>query len=211
METWADKWTSDYNFTNHQVGDFADLAGWYLGGFGYAWHLFPAKQSAWQPAMSDLWGEWSTNQGAKTDGRLKTHTQKFRGPVHYFHVVQKSGYNALDPDYWSLTENVVVDVESKRAIGQKNLSMHVYPNPFNSKIKIAVSFQPSAIRNFSLKIFDINGKMIKDFSSIYLLPCTSYLQAEGLSWNASNHPNGIYLVKFVHGNKTLCRKIIYNK
>jgi hypothetical protein len=80
--------------------------------------------------------------------------------------------------------------------------LNVSPNPVNSIIKIAVSYQPSAIGNFSLKIFDINGKILKDFSS---------LQAEDLSWNTTHLPAGVYLIKATIGNSVITRRIVLIK
>jgi hypothetical protein len=78
---------------------------------------------------------------------------------------------------------------------QAVLDFHVYPNPFNQVVKIAVSYQLSAVSNFSLKIFDINGKIV----------------AKGLSWDASSHPPGIYFATMQMGRKQITKKLILSR
>jgi hypothetical protein len=94
---------------------------------------------------------------------------------------------------------------------QGHARIKAYPNPFNSIIKIVVSHQLSAVSNFDLKIFDINGKILKDLthgipnSSFVIRNSFSfYLQAEGLS-------PGIYIIKLTAGNRAYSKKLFLIK
>jgi hypothetical protein len=85
--------------------------------------------------------------------------------------------------------------------------IRVWPNPFSGRLTIQFKGQGSM---FKVQIFNINGKMVKDFSSIYLpsgrrgIPSTFYLQAAGLS-------PGIYILKLTAGSKTVSKRIFLIK
>jgi hypothetical protein len=86
-------------------------------------------------------------------------------------------------------------------------ALKVWPNPFSGKAIIKFKGQSSKVK---VQIFNLNGKMIKNFSSIYLpsgrrgIPHTLYLQAEGLS-------SGVYILKAKTGNRVLSKKLILRK
>jgi CubicO group peptidase (beta-lactamase class C family) len=99
-----------------------------------------------------------------------------------------------------LGPNPLMD-DTTRMVGKTgtrtDYTLKISPNPFYSVTRIAVINQPSTVSNFSLKIFDINGKMVNDFySSIYHLP------SKGLSWNASHLVPGIYIITLQQGKRT---------
>jgi hypothetical protein len=86
----------------------------------------------------------------------------------------------------------------------------VSPNPFNPVTTIVVRYKVKGKRHTpDLRIYNINGKIVKDFSSsIYLLPSTSYLpKTQSLVWNASHLPSGLYFIKLKYGEKSLTKKI----
>lgn len=63
----------------------------------------------------------------------------------------------------------------------------LYPNPFNSSLYIHFNSARAGFQN--LKIYDINGRLIKDFSG-------SFNSGENqLAWNAQNVSSGLYLIK----------------
>jgi hypothetical protein len=81
--------------------------------------------------------------------------------------------------------------------------LQVHPNPVTSMVKIAVSFQPSAIskKTVPIKIFGVNGKMVKK------LTADSRQLTAGITWHTSRLPAGIYILKTKIGTKTLTRRI----
>jgi hypothetical protein len=77
-----------------------------------------------------------------------------------------------------------------------------FPNPFRDAtfIKFSSKFKVQGSK-FKVQIFNSNGKMVKDLSSIYLLPSTFYLQAEGLS-------PGVYLIRAITGKNIFSKKVM---
>jgi hypothetical protein len=83
--------------------------------------------------------------------------------------------------------------------------LKTYPNPFNSKIKIAVSYQLSAISKVKLNIFNTNGKTVKR------LTADSRQLTAGITWNPQGLPAGIYVIRLNHNNQVHEKKIILVK
>jgi hypothetical protein len=206
LKAWADQWTSSYNMTLHYVGDYVELSGGFLAGFGYAWHLFPDRHTAWQPAMQDQWNYWSTHEGATTDGRLKRHTEKFTRAPHYFQIAAQSGYNVYEPDYVTLTEPVMTAVEGREvSMIADHVTIEACPNPFKPSVKIAVSGLRITDSPVRIAIYNANGKIVDRLSA------TSHQLTTGLIWNASVRPAGLYLLKVDFGGRTLNKKLFLVK
>jgi fibronectin type 3 domain-containing protein len=97
-----------------------------------------------------------------------------------------------------------------------DLAMDVFPNPFNLKTTIVVNNGTQKTENgkgkrMELKIYDINGKMVKDLTpgipnSSFVIRnfFTFYLQAESLS-------PGVYFIHAVIGKKSLITKVTLMK
>jgi hypothetical protein len=86
---------------------------------------------------------------------------------------------------------------------RSGIAISAQPNPFNLGTTIKVEGN-GKWKNVDLKIYNIHGKMVKDFSSIYLLPYTLYLQAAGLS-------PGIYFAKLKSGNRIITQRLFLVK
>ena len=80
----------------------------------------------------------------------------------------------------------------------------IYPNPFNPVTTIEFSvFEPEFI---DVNIIDIKGRKIATVASDYY--------ARGLhtvSWNAADHPSGMYIVQLASNKNSITRKIILAK
>jgi hypothetical protein len=81
--------------------------------------------------------------------------------------------------------------------------LRVYPNPFNQAVKIMVRRSAYGVRRVSLQIYDIRGKMIKDFT-----PYASRITPYAYTWTPSRLPAGLYLVRARTGNRVLERKLL---
>jgi hypothetical protein len=88
--------------------------------------------------------------------------------------------------------------------------LRISPNPFNSQTTIKIDLRLKIV-DCRLKIFSINGKMVKNLtpkipnsSFVIRNSFTFYLQAEGLS-------PGIYLARLNAGNQTFTKRIILMK
>jgi hypothetical protein len=102
--------------------------------------------------------------------------------------------------YLDMLENTSVSEVPDR-IAEKQI-IRVSPNPFQSKIKIAISYQLPAISEAKLDIFNVNGKIVKELTAD-----NRQLKA-GISWNATNQPPGIYIVRVMINNRTYTRRIV---
>ncbi|MFB0508997.1 MAG: PQQ-binding-like beta-propeller repeat protein [bacterium] len=76
------------------------------------------------------------------------------------------------------------------------INLQIYPNPFRKKINIRLTFNHKQIsNNYSLKIYDITGKLIKNFSFPGTHLPYSIITWDGLDNNGNTVPRGIYIVK----------------
>jgi len=66
--------------------------------------------------------------------------------------------------------------------------MNVYPNPFNPDLMI--SFDLTNDSDLNIEIYDLQGKLIEILYNSYI-----NAGAYELTWNAVNHPTGLYIIK----------------
>jgi hypothetical protein len=87
----------------------------------------------------------------------------------------------------------------------------VTPSPFNSIVQInyELGITNYEWRKIEIKIYDVSGKMIADLTP--LIPNSSFLIRNSVSWNASHLPSGIYLLKARTGQRTLTKKLLLRK
>jgi hypothetical protein len=98
-------------------------------------------------------------------------------------------------------------IEDNGALVQENGPMISFsPHPFNSKIKIAVSRQLSAISKVNMHIYNVNGKIVKKLTAT-----DSRQLIAGITWNASKYPSGIYVLRIQVGRKAFTRPIILQR
>ena len=81
---------------------------------------------------------------------------------------------------------------------------------------IAVSCHLSAISEAKLNIFNVNGKIVKKLTATDSRPASpaggqgGQLIA-GTTWNASNLPCGLYLIKLKTSGKTYTHRIVLQR
>jgi len=91
----------------------------------------------------------------------------------------------------------------------------VFPNPFNSSVKISLSVIPGLIRNPEIQIFDINGHMVAQIP-VFNSPLTRGV-AEGRGgyefvWTPDAFlGSGIYLIRAKIGEESVTKRIVYLK
>lgn len=101
----------------------------------------------------------------------------------------------------SRTTFITIGIENITTEIPKEFNLHQnYPNPFNPLTKI--KFDIAENENVSLKIFDVNGKLVEVLTENYLNAGT--YSAE---WNAGNTGSGIYFCRLTTGNKTFTKKM----
>ena len=82
--------------------------------------------------------------------------------------------------------------------------MNIVPNPVVSSTTI--SFSLDKTENVSIKIFDMNGRLIQSF------PEREFVAgAHQLKWDVTNFRAGIYVLKMQAGNYRETRKLIVAK
>lgn len=79
-----------------------------------------------------------------------------------------------------------------------------YPNPFNSDTKI--NFELPTQQDLKIILFDIQGKLIKEIFSRNFYPGTYQLTLD-----FSNHPSGVYFVRFEMKNNLITKQLILIK
>ena len=100
-------------------------------------------------------------------------------------------------------ESGTTDIEKE--INNASIKIYASPNPFNPGTRIWVhGGQGAEVRDqkIKLKIYNINGKLIANLSSV------RSLLTSGISWDASNKPSGLYFAHIKIGNKTFNKKLV---
>ena len=128
-------------------------------------------------------GGWQTWQTVSANVALSAGQQTLR-----IYSTQTSNWNIN----W-FDAQIVTSVQS--VIGNQ-LSVKVFPNPFNSSATIF-----SEIKNCSIKIFDVMGNAIRSFSNVNQFPFT--IDRENLS-------SGIYFLELRSENKVERMKLVIN-
>ena len=82
-----------------------------------------------------------------------------------------------------------------------NLSATIYPNPFSSSV--IVSYQVPKEGKPFVRIFDLNGKLIKQLVSEILVSGEYLIDWDGKSENGSAIPAGNYFLTVQQGEKII--------
>ena len=99
------------------------------------------------------------------------------------------------------------DASSKTKV--KNLNLSVYPNPFSAETRIICNVEHMAER-LELAIYDVTGRMVKNFIYDYQDPFTQYFW-DGTSNSGDKVPQGIYFFKLTVDDCSRTEKVIFIK
>jgi hypothetical protein len=86
--------------------------------------------------------------------------------------------------------------------------LNVFPNPFRPLMKIALN-DNSRILDHVLQVFDISGKLVKDFQRETPVLASPFRLI--YIWDSLNHSAGFYLVRAMIGDKVFSRKVFLVK
>jgi len=89
---------------------------------------------------------------------------------------------------------------------ENGLVCDVFPNPFNPRTEIRISNIKQVKKNVEVKIFNCQGEMVQDLSSV--IRHSSY---NFIVWDAGNLPSGIYVVQVRMGKTVISKKAILFK
>ena len=95
----------------------------------------------------------------------------------------------------------------KLKLPTEKLILQVYPNPFCGEIHIRMQI-PDNIQRISLKIYDIAGKLVKQFNQITNCQSSNQVVWNGTDDDGKTVANGIYFVVLENGSKRLTEKLI---
>jgi hypothetical protein len=96
------------------------------------------------------------------------------------------------------------EFQGKRSLLPKVANIECYPNPFTSSMTFKINSR-FKIEDLRLKIYDVNGKMVQDFTSKINNQPSSILNQ--ITWNPEHLPCGIYLVRARIKGRVLKKKI----
>ncbi len=118
---------------------------------------------------------------------------------------------------WIFHKDLIPGVEERSPLEAKHTKpmLDVYPNPFREKTDIRCMIQDTGppysvrrgqgykIQDFSLKIFDAAGQLIKDFP----LPTSHFSLPTSIPWQG-DEPPGVYFVQLENENFSQTTKVI---
>jgi hypothetical protein len=132
-------------------------------------------------------------------------------PEHNVIMVYKHAYSdqPQNREVWlyrhskSTGSNIAAKTTVRRVPG-----LDLYPNPFNSSTTIQIDGGLKIV-DCRLKIYNANGVLVEDLTSKIKNLQSSILNQ--ITWNASQHPAGIYTARITLGNQTFTKKLFLIK
>ena len=219
LRAWADYWAANYDMSSaypaeHSFGDYPDLTSGFFPGLSEAIDLFPENNTLYKHVLSDIWSNYisPSGQGNLGDGRLKTLTQKFKGTPHYFHLVQKQGYNPLLPDYFAASVAVNA-VEKKNVVTFSKSSLSVYPNPSNAGawIRFDIPLISGNSTPVSLAVYNTSGRLVSQITKDDITAGVHSVEWNGKNFNGTKVPSGVYMITFKAGNQRMYKKLVLTR
>lgn len=117
-------------------------------------------------------------------------------------------------DFYLIKTKPDVCIAEKELVSQSTFDLQISPNPFRNlvEIKLMIENRGCRIEDVSLNIYDVSGRIVKDFS----LPTFYTLLPINLSWDGRDNAGkrvsaGIYFLRFKVGDYNSIRKILVMK
>jgi hypothetical protein len=124
-------------------------------------------------------------------------------PISSYGVTMFVKHNPMGNQAWVyLYKHSSTTGTAGAAVPDQDVAVNVWPNPFNSTVKIMVRRYAYGVRRVSSQIYNISGKLVKDFT-----PYASRITPYAFNWNASQTPPGIYLLKVKLGTRHITKKL----
>lgn len=153
----------------------------------------------------EAWNTWTVYFAYKLVARPDTTGSDDPGsPGH------ASYYFSQNSDPVIVYQNVI-GIEENKDIKHSSMQLEISPNPFTNKTDITCSMGQSA-KSTELRIYDVSGKLVKDFSHFTL----DALRPTLLSWYGTDEsgellPSGVYFVQAKGGDLNLTKKVILQR
>ncbi len=145
------------------------------------------------PSPNDIWSNWGASLRdlffIDADGNYFTH----------YNITDVIAVDEIQNTINTMLQNLSIE------LSPKSISLiNAYPNPFNPMINI--SFSVNEGRDAKINIIDIKGRLVESISNSFYHPGNHVL-----TWDASYHASGIYIVELNAGNTILNHKIVLSK
>lgn len=143
--------------------------------------------------------KWKIVDGSKLDG-----LQFYTKDIEIFNgMEQMLDYGCDRPDCYEIQNPIISAVNE--AVGSKTeLGLKNSPNPFNRTTQI--EFEISNASNIEIKVYSMNGQLIKTLTDNFYTP-GSY----SLPFNGENLPSGVYTVVLMVDGKQITHRMILDK
>jgi hypothetical protein len=109
-------------------------------------------------------------------------------------------------------------VERKPEQAQLRFCMYTHPNPFSAAVSIFCTDEHQGVRStdMTLKVYDVCGRLIRDFSSMLVTAASATAGSRlefNLTWNGDDEQNrwvpaGVYFIRFTSGNHSMTHKLV---
>jgi Secretion system C-terminal sorting domain len=97
--------------------------------------------------------------------------------------------------------------ESTQPLSANSLPLEIYPNPFNSQT--AIRFSLSVQNQFSLKIYNISGKLVKSFNANnHKLTTKNFFTWSGTDNSGKKLPAGVYIARLKTNYNTETKEFV---
>jgi len=130
----------------------------------------------------------------------------------YDSLVFISAYDSLmkTPTCWVAKPKTVTFVEEQTENKNYLYCYPPYPNPTTNIVRSLIYWDTSIdIENDDIAVYDIFGNKVAGKEKITIDKQNTYSGL--LTWDCSGVPDGIYLIRVIHGTKTWTMKVIVNK
>lgn len=120
-------------------------------------------------------------------------------------IVAKNEYPYQNKYYYEIYNTGITGVQSMEQPAKFSLAQN-FPNPFNPETKI--TFTISERQNVSIKIFNIQGELIKTLTTTEFQPGEYEIVWNGKNELGEQQPTGIYFYEMRSGSNSQAKKMI---
>jgi flagellar hook assembly protein FlgD len=133
--------------------------------------------------------------------------------TYYMNVRMKGGSTTSIPiqDIQKLTFSATTAVGTERmaTVIKTFALLQNYPNPFNPNTTI--EYQLPKTGNVEIKIFSINGQLVKTLESTHQFAGTHTVVWDGMNNGGQTVASGMYIYKVAFENSMLAKKMLFIK
>jgi hypothetical protein len=143
---------------------------------------------------------WETKSQSNYPGKTRAYQRFFYDPVDNVHLyVIRANYR---PQTWAYRYKGGVPVSTAKNVNRNyGFMVLVAPNPFKPVTTIAVECKMQNVK-CKMQILNIQGQIVHEFQKS---------NGNCFTWNAANHPAGVYILKIQAGARIITKKLFLQK